>query len=404
MSPENKIFVKNLPQGCGGGDWISSWGAAMLLPSNPSEQIPSSPGLEGSTLRQQIRTSFGGSKLSLVISNEFGDRPLVIESASISRLKSPDSYEILPETARELTFLNNAAFSVEAGERIATDPLDFKVGPFEDLAITFKLSTAPAGEKTLTCHTASRCSTWITPGSHVFDNDFSGIQTTTSWYYICRLDVLSASGGRTLVCFGDSLTDGASVTTNGFSTYPQELARLVQKDENLKNLSVINMGIGGTALYYFGEDCGKKRFDRDVADTLGAKYAVMLYGVNDIGASKEDISERLIEEYKNIIAKCREKGIKIIGCTITPFKGNAYYSELHENIRKKVNEFVLSKDSGFDGFIDLASAMASKSDPETLEREYISVWNDYLHFNDGGYKHVAKTVYEYIKNFIAKEK
>ena len=38
-----------------------------------------------------------------------------------------------------------------------------------------------------------------------------------------------------------------------------------------------------------------------------------------------------------------------------------------------------------------------------MDRQYVSVWNDYLHFNDSGYKYVGQTVFEHIKEYIEKE-
>ena len=76
------------------------------------------------------------------------------------------------------------------------------------------LSDVPS---TLTCHTASRCSTWIIKGDHVSDNGFAGCLEMTSWYFLAELDTLVSEEGGVIDCLGDSLTDGASVTTNGFS-------------------------------------------------------------------------------------------------------------------------------------------------------------------------------------------
>ena len=226
----------------------------------------------------------------------------------------------------------------------------------------------------------------------------------TAWYYICELDTMASADSGVVVCLGDSLTDGASVTTNGFSRYTDELARQLQADSNLSNLAVVNSGIGGTPLLGGWSAAGSARFSRDVLNIPGAKYCVLFYGVNDIGAAGSDISQNIINEYKSMIKKCHDKGIKVIGCTITPFKGNSYYSDSHEKIRLKVNEFIMSKDSGFDGYIDLSSAVASSSDSAKMDSKYVSVWNDYLHFNDSGYKFVGKTVYEHIKEYIDKEK
>ena len=98
--------------------------------------------------------------------------------------------------------------------------------------------------------------------------------------------------------------------------------------------------------------------------------------------------------------KTLSAGIKIYGATITPFKGNGYYSELHEKIRLAANEFILSDDSGYDGCIDLASIMCDPSDPQKLNDCYVSVWNDYLHFNDSGYCRVGDEVYSFLESKI----
>ena len=386
------------------GFWVATWGTAILTPTNEEEQIPVSPRLQGSTLRQQIRTSLGGKTLRLVISNEYGDRGLEIEKITVAKLLDPHSHEIDAATVSVLKLGGKGAFTVSAGERITTDPLDFEFSPLCDLAVTMELKNAPDSMQTLSCHTASRCHAWVTEGRHASDNDFEKTQVMTSWYYICGLHTLAEKDCGAIVCLGDSLTDGASVTTNGFSRYTDELARLLQNDPSLSRLGVVNMGIGATALYYYGgEIAGTVRANRDVFPIPGVKYCVLFMGVNDIGASHEDISQNIINEYKSVIERCRKNGIKIFGCTITPFKGNAYYSELHEKIRLEVNRFVLSDDSGFDGVIDLAATVASKDDSAQLERKYVSVWNDFLHFNDDGYKLIGQTVFNHIKDFIDRE-
>ena len=57
----------------------------------------------------------------------------------------------------------------------------------------------------------------------------------------------------------------------------------------------------------------------------------------------------------------------------------------------------MSEKSGLDGYIDFASAVASSSDSDKMQSQYVSVWNDWLHFNDKGYKHLGKTAYEVLK-------
>ncbi len=372
--------------------WVATWGTAMLTAA--AEQTPTNPSLPNNTVRQQIRVSIGGEKLRLLISNEFGATDLKIESIKISKIKSVRSPEVDLDTEAALTVDGKTLFTVPAGKKVTTDVLDYEFDAREDLAITMKLGSVPS---TLTCHTASRCSTWVVKGDHVSDNSYAGNQEMTAWYFIAELDTLAEEDSGAIVCLGDSLTDGASVSTNSFSRYTDELAKKLQKDPELCHLSVVNRGIGATALYTYGNDSGRNRFQRDVLDTAGVKYLVILYGVNDIGGAQSDISTNIINEYKSMIKKAHDKGIKVYGCTLTPFKGNGYYSDLHEKIRLAVNKFVMSSDSGFDGYIDLSSAVASASDPAKMDSKYVSVWNDYLHFNDGGYKYIGDTVYNRLK-------
>lgn len=376
--------------------WLATWGTAMLTPGD--EQIPRNPALANNTLRQQIRVSVGGNKLRLVISNEYGKTDLEINSLTLARIEDPKSHKVDLDSQTALTYKSQKSFKVPAGKRITTDEIDFEFAPLEDLAFTMKLGAVPS---TLTCHTASRCSTWIVKGDHSGDNDFSNIEEMTSWYFITELDTMASKDSGAIVCLGDSLTDGASVTTNAFARYTDELARLLQKDKGLNNLSVVNMGIGATALYIYGGDiAGTNRANRDVLKIPGVKYCVLFMGVNDIGCANSDISDNIIKEYKSITERCHKQGIKVIGVTITPFKGNGYYSELHEMIRKKVNEFVLSEASGFDACIDMCKVVASGSDPDKMSISYVSPWNDYLHFNHQGYRLIGKTVYEHLKELI----
>ena len=380
--------------------WITTWSTAVMPPDG-DDKIPSNPKLANNTVRQQVRVSTGGYKIRLVLSNEQGSTELKIEKLTVALLKSPSKPDVDLDTLATVTYGGKTSFSIPAGKRITTDELDFEFSALADIAITMKLGSVPS---TLTCHTASRCYTWTTAGNHVSDNNFDKFDRKTSWYFIAGLETMAPKGSATIVTLGDSLTDGASISDNSFARYSDELARQLAKHDDLNNYGVAAMGIGGTSLYTFGAPIdGSKRVQRDVLDVTGAKYLILMMGTNDIGYSWNDVSDGLIREYKNIIKKCHDKGIKVIGMTIPPNKGSGHYSESKEKMRKKANDFILSKDSGFDLVIDISSVMASANDPEKMDQKYLSPWGDWLHFNETGYKTIGKTVYNEIKDFIAKE-
>ena len=277
--------------------WIATWGTAMLTAG--MEQTPMNPGLKDSTVRQQIRVSVGGDRIRLVLSNEYGERDLEINKITVAKLSDPSSSAIDVSTIAGLTLNGEGSFVVPAGQRITTDELDFPFDPLDDIAVTMELGSIPS---TLTSHTASRCSTWIVSGERACDESFESYEEMTAWYFITELDVMASGDSGVIVCFGDSLTDGASVTTNGFARYTDQLARRLREDDKLNNLAVVNMGIGATALYRYGGDiAGTVRADRDILGVPGVKYVVLFMGVNDIGGAESDISEELISHYLSLI-------------------------------------------------------------------------------------------------------
>lgn len=383
--------------------WVAAWSSAQLTAG--ANETPMNPALKENSCRQQIRVSIGGDKIKITFSNLFGDIPLKIEAAHIAHLLDPTSSTIDTSTDTAITFNGGeTSVTVEAGQELVSDEIDFSFEALDTLAITTKFGKYVGG--TITSHTASRCTTWIAEGDHVTDETFpAGSGEMTSWYYLAEVDVWASAGTKTLICYGDSITDGAAGHTNTFPRYSDTLASLLADDLDYSNVSVVAKGIGGTVLRGEWGTAGMARLERDVLNVPGARYVILLYGVNDIGGAQEDISQSLIDTYKTLIEKCHEKGIKVYGATIVPFGGSGYYSDLHEEIRIKVNEFIMSDNSGFDGYIDFAAALADPADATKMAAEYnVSAWNDWLHPGNAGYQKMGETAYEALKAIWNAEK
>lgn len=377
--------------------WFTTWTSAALTAG--ADETPYDPSLKGNTCRQQIRVSIGGDKIKLTFSNEYGDIPVKMESVHIAKLIDPSSPAIDTATDTIITFGGSEAVTIEPGTTVTSDEIAFGFEALDNLAITTKFGNFTGG--TITSHTASRCSTWIIEGDHVSDESFTASKVMTSWYFLNRLDVWAEAGTKTIVCIGDSITDGAGSSTNSFTRYSDELARLLQQDPETQNIAVAAKGIGGNSVFGgLGTAC-KDRFERDVINVPGVRYCILMIGINDIGAESEDMSEQIIEQYKIMINKCHENGIKIYAGTLTPIKGSGYYSELHDKTREKLNTFMLSDNSGFDGVIDFSAALCDSSDPAKIADEYaLGNWNDYLHPSEAGYLKMGQTAYEYLKDII----
>lgn len=370
--------------------WYATWGTAMYDAS--ADETPFNPSLKENTVRQQIRVSIGGDKIKLTFSNVKGDIPVQIEKAHIAKMVeggANPAIDTLTDTV--ITFGGSESITIEPGKTVTSDEIDFSFDALENLAVTLKMGRFVGG--TITAHRGARANTWVVEGDHVSDETISGGNKMTSWYYLEEVTVWAEAGTKTIVCLGDSITDGANTTTNKFTRWSDELARQLQAN-GYENISVVNKGIGGNSIFGGLGTAAKDRFYHDVLEVEGVRYCIVMIGINDIGYANEDISQSLIDQYKIMIDACHENGIAIYGATLTPIKNSGYYSELHEQIRANLNEFIRSEDSGFDGVIDFDAALADPADAEKMSDEYVEGWRDYLHPGDLGYTVMGETAFE----------
>lgn len=357
--------------------WMTTWGSSQLIAAN--ETVPPAPGLSGNTYRQSVRVSIGGECLRIRFTNEFGECPLTIESVHLARLLTPGISRIDTTTDTVLTFGGKESVTIPAGETLLSDEVSYRFDPLEYITVSMKFGQVPT---TTTSHTASRSTNWLATGNHVTDVELFDTATATSWYFLSDMETLADEDARAIVCFGDSITDGYGVTTDGYNRWTDQLARALQSNPATKKVAVVNKGIGGNAIWGGNGPAAKKRFARDVLGTTGAKYMILLIGVNDIGFANEDISDRMFAEILDWTKQCHDNKIKVYVGTVLPFKTHDYYSALHEQIRVHLNEKILAKDAPFDGVFDFASAIAKEDDASMMKDVYA---NDYLHPSVAGY-------------------
>lgn len=357
-----------------------------------TNRYPLIPDLRETPAVQVIRASIGGNKIKLTFSNEYGSTPLVIESVHIAKLLYTGNPAIDPATDTIVTFGGKNDITIQPGKTAVTDEISFEFAALDNIAVSMKIGEYTGGD--ITCHRTANTSSWIVEGDRVGDESFGGVKVMNSWYYLVNAQTWASAGTKTLVCLGDSITDRACCTFNQYNSWTDQLDNLLKANPETSKISVVNMGIGGNMLSSEYGDPAVKRLERDVLNIPGVRYVVLLIGINDVGTAQADISQNMIADYKSIIDRCHEKGIKVYAGTLTPVKGNFYYSELHETIRWTVNDFIMSEDSGFDGVIDFASAIAREDDPSQMRDEYCSPGMDYLHPGDEGYKAMAQKAYD----------
>ena len=367
--------------------WVGTWSTAPQLvePGN----MPPSPGLTNNSLRQVVRVSIGGDTLRVRFSNEFSTSGVTMKSVQIA--VSTGGSTIDTSTNEELKFDGNSEVTMNAGAAATSDPIAFNLMPRMDVAITIYYGQTSA---TVTGHPGSRTTSYIIAGNTTTMTDFTGAVTTDHWYDINAIDVLAPLTAASVAILGNSITDGRGSTTNLQNRWPDIFSERLLKDSSTQQVGVLNLGVGGNCVLSGGlGPTGVNRYDRDILDQSGIRWAIIFEGVNDIGgvhsaAAAAATANNLIAAYKQMIVKAHAKNIRIYGATITPFKGNWYYNQYSELCRDTVNRWIRTE-GNFDACIDFDSVMRNPQDTLSLVS---TNQNDGLHPDAAGHKKMGESI------------
>ncbi|HEY1758309.1 MAG TPA: SGNH/GDSL hydrolase family protein [Bryobacteraceae bacterium] len=403
LSGQNVLPKSTLPQ----EHWVATWAAspqaraggppraaqpgATANPAGPNPAQASS--FNNQTVRMIVRTSIGGSRVRVELSNAYGTAPLVIGAAHVALRVSGGATN--PSSDRALTFGGKPSFSIPPGALAVSDPVNLAVPKLGDLAITvyFPKDTGP-----FTMHSTGLHTTYILSGDTTGIAVLGDVPTTRSWYFLSGVDVAAPADTGLIVAFGDSITDGATSTVDADRSWPSILAQRLLANPATANLAIVNQGISGNRVLREGTATNAlARFDRDVLSQPGAKWVMLMEGINDIGhGSGEGIApenavtaDDLIQGMKQLVERAHMGGMKAIGCTLTPFAGAAYYSDKGEEIRTAYNQWI-RKGGVFDAVVDFDKAVQDPANPKQIRADYNIM--DHLHPNDAGYKAMANAV------------
>jgi lysophospholipase L1-like esterase len=376
--------------------WVGTWATA------PAQQAPPELRFTNQTIREIVHVSIGGDTVRVRLSNVFGTDPVEIGTAHLA-LRGTDS-GIVSGSDRALTFSGRPRIEIPAGAVVISDPVKLTFTAASDLAISLFLPRDVLGAG---FHTSAQQTSYIASGDATAAAALTDAKPFTSWAFLTGVDVLAPQSTGSIVAFGDSITDGARSTVDGNHRWPDRLAARLRKAGS--KLAVVDMGIGGNRILHEGNASKRPqfginalaRFDRDVLAQPGVKYVILLEGINDIGhagssapASEAVTAEDIVAGQKQIIERAHEKGIRVIGATLTPFEGEAnikrgYWTPEKAKIREAVNEWIRSgKD--FDGVIDFDKALRDPASPNKVKPAFDS--GDQLHPSDAGYQAMGEAI------------
>lgn len=364
----------------GGSGWAGAWGAS------PNPPPAAAKAFENQTVRQVVRLSTGGSQIRIRFTNEYGDKPLDIGAATVS-LADADGK---PTGATlDITFNGAKAVAIPPKAPMLSDPIALDVKALDSLSISLFLPTATGP---CTCHFAGTATAFVSAPGNFTTAAFEPASTFTNRAFLSAVEV-SVASPRTIVTFGDSITDGTASTVNANKRWPDVLAERLNAagaPRGISNQAIAGNRVLSYGMQIFGESA-LSRFDRDVMSVPNANWIVVLEGINDIGmgAATPPSADTMINGYKQIIARAHAKGIKVYGATLLPYEGARYFHENGEVVRQAVNSWIRTS-GAYDGVIDFDAAMRDPASPRKMKADLQS--GDWLHPNDAGYKVMGEAV------------
>lgn len=356
-------------------NWITTWAAspsAVAPPADPSKAAP----LAGAQLTDTVHVSVGGSMLRVRFSNAFNNSALVLDSASIALHARG--------TAVPLRFAGASQVTIPAGAEYLSDPASITVPPLGDVDVLFRIVQFSGIQPT---HMLAVATHYALPAGA---KEPVAIHTLP---FLTVVEVAAPPNGFTIVCLGDSITDGYNSTQDANHRYPDELARRLHAGAKTANIAVANAGISGNRLV--NDDSGPNalaRLDRDVLAQSNVKYLIVLEGINDINRSAEHqpgaevTVAQLTAAYRQIVTRAHAHGIRVIGATLTPSNVGPPESQI---MLDSVNQFIRTG-GVFDAVVDLNAAVRDPENPQRFLPAYDS--GDHLHPSDAGYKAMASAI------------
>nr|WP_241265507.1 SGNH/GDSL hydrolase family protein [Streptomyces boncukensis] len=368
--------------------WTGTWSAS-------TGGYADTGGWRDQTLRLVVHTSAGGSRARVRLANTFAASPVRIGHASVAVQRQGAAARGKPVP---LTFGGRAGTRIPAGAEAFSDPVGFEVPPDANLLVSIHLPdpvrAAPVHSK------AIQRSYLSTAGSGDRTAERGGGSFTGSlstWPFLTGIDVRGEPGS--VVALGDSITDGVRSTQGANRRWPDVLARRLQGQRDVPRYGVLNHGISAnrvTSDRYPGDGVStdtagvsaRNRLERDVLGQTSARTVVLFEGINDVrwGASSSEV----IAGMRDIAARARERGLRVVAATVTPCGGYHDCTAEVDRKRREVNAFVRQSGGAFDAVLDFDAVVRDPAAPERMRAAYDS--GDHLHPGDTGLKALADSI------------
>ncbi len=369
--------------------WVTAWAT--------SQQGLSATKISNATVRMIARVTVPGDSVRVRLDNTFGTAPVEFGKATIGlRSRGP---AVAPGLVKPITFGGKDSVTIAAGATATSDPVALRVEALQDVAVSLFV---PAADVQPSQHNNAVVTSYLTDngaGDQSASEDGKPFAAkTTSMLWLKSIDVVPDGRATTIVALGDSITDGTCSTLDAHDRWEDALAERFALGKKVAH-AVINEGIGGNTVTGANlnppanSPPGVDRLDRDVFSHAGVTHVVLFLGTNDIRRGAP--ADQVMAGIKNIVARVKQKGIKIIGVTIIPRDSvvpgipDTGWDDAKTKIRNEVNDWIRTQ-AGFDGVLDFDKLVRDRGNPDIITVAYDC--GDGVHPSPFGYFLLGKSV------------
>jgi lysophospholipase L1-like esterase len=278
------------------------------------------------TCRQLLRATVGGQRIRLRLSNVMSPTPLSLGAVTVGIRAAGAALTGPPEP---VTVAGSRTVMIPAGKYVTTDPVDLRIAPGTDVAVSFSVTaTARLSE-----HLVGASTGWCTTaggGNHTSDTDGRAFTTASREGLVLEALEVETATARTdgVLAVGDSLTD-PPLPPDTYQRWTDVVAAT--------GVPIANVAIGGNRVMLpggYGRTLSE-RFGDDVLDRPGAGTLILFAGTNDVsgGASAAELTARL----SDLIRQAKAHGLRVVVVTLAPAWKR---SPAKEQVRRQVNAWL----------------------------------------------------------------
>lgn len=378
--------------------WVAVWGNAMSIADRRPAYYA-----KNVTLRYPVMPLLDGSAVRITLDNFTGTEDVIISKVFVAPTDKENCEQTCALGTAAVTFSGKPWVVIPAGTSVVSDPVSFSVKRGRYFSVSMYL-----GEFTL-----MRSGVRITgPLSKAFFSvgDY-GEAPVLPWevtkehhwfYFLSEVDVLTESGNRAVICYGDSITA---------QSWPDYVSKLLL-DRGNTQIAIIRRAASGTRILRQYENItydsyglqGSNRIPREL-NAAGADTIIIQQGINDIihpvGTevnrfrpwSDLPTAEELIRGLQMYIRQAKAHGLKVYLGTLLPIEGWRTYADFREDLRNRVNEWMRITEEA-DGCIDFDRAVCDENHPSAFREGFDS--GDHLHPSKAAYRQMAECAWSKI--------